>query len=243
MQAASSAIGATRWRRWLAAPSLCAICRSWSALGLCTACLQRFAAPQPRCQRCGRATATALARCGDCLPLDLAFEHCVTVSDYAAPWRELIAGFKYRQQVELASPLAAALSWAIDDAGAATPDWILPVPLSRERLRERGFNQAWELARRLGRRRGVPASASLLQRVRDTAHQIGKSREQRERNLRDAFWVDDRRGRRLAGGHVALVDDVMTTGATVHAAALALRRAGARAVDVWVVARTPLEPA
>lgn len=243
MQLDTSAHGATAWRRWLAAPSLCAICRSWSTYGLCAPCLQRFAAVRPRCQRCGRATATALERCGGCVHHDLAFERCITVTDYAAPWRELIAGFKYRHQIELARPLAAALSRAIDQVGAPAPDWVVPVPLSRERLRERGYNQAWELARRVARRRGVPASAQPLQRVRDTAHQTGMSREQRERNLRDAFWVDDRSGRRLASTRVALVDDVLTTGATAHAAALALRRAGVRSVDVWVLARTPLDPA
>jgi ComF family protein len=124
---------------------------------------------------------------------------------------------------------------------AAAPRLLLPVPLSRERLRERGYNQAWELARRLARRLGLEADAHLLQRSRDTAHQIGMSREQREVNLRDAFWVEPARRARLLGREVVLVDDVLTTGATAHAAALALTRAGAASVDVWVVARTPLE--
>ena len=167
---------------------------------------------------------------------------CITVADYASPWRELIAGFKFRQQVELAGALADALGRAVATADERAPDWVLPVPLSRERLRERGFNQAWEIARRVARRRGWRASAHLLQRVRDTAHQIGMTREERARNLRDAFWVDDRFGRRLAGRRVALVDDVLTTGATAQAAALALRRSGADSVSLWVIARTPLDP-
>lgn len=161
------------------------------------------------------------------------------MADYASPWRELIAGFKFRQQIELAGALADALARAVADEPA--PDWVLPVPLSRERLHERGFNQAWEIARRVARRGRWRASAALLQRVRDTAHQIGMTREQRERNLRDAFWVDDRSGR-LTGRNVALVDDVLTTGATAEAAALALRRAGADSVVLWVIARTPLDP-
>ena len=80
----------------------------------------------------------------------------------------------------------------------------------------------------------------MLQRSRDTAHQIGMTRQQREHNLRDAFWVDPTARVKLQGRAVALVDDVLTTGATAHAAALALTRAGAASVDVWVVARTPL---
>ena len=80
----------------------------------------------------------------------------------------------------------------------------------------------------------------LLQRSRDTPHQIGMTRAERERNLRDAFWLEPRQRHRLQGAHVALIDDVFTTGATAHAAALALKRAGTASVDVWVVARTPL---
>jgi ComF family protein len=114
------------------------------------------------------------------------------------------------------------------------------VPLSRERLRERGYNQAWELARRLARRLGLAARADVLQRSRDTPHQIGMSRAEREHNLRDAFWIEPVQRWRLQGAHVALIDDVLTTGATAHAAALALTRAGAARVDVWVAARTLL---
>ena len=217
------------------------ICRSWCAGGLCEACVRAFAPTRPRCAGCARVLGTAALRCGECLRAPAAFARCITVADYASPWRELIARFKFRQQVELAGALAGALVRAVAAAAEPAPDWVLPVPLSRERLRERGFNQAWEIARRVARRRHWRASATLLQRVRDTAHQIGMTREQRERNLRDAFWVDDRFGR-LAGRHVALVDDVLTTGATAEAAALALRRAGADSVALWVIARTPLEP-
>lgn len=183
--------------------------------------------------------------CGECLREPPAFERCITLADYVPPWPELIAAYKYRQQIDLAAALADSLGDALDrapDAAGPAAPLVVPVPLSRERMHERGFNQAWEIARRIARRRGWPATATLLQRVRDTAHQTGMSRDERARNLRDAFWVDDR-GRRLAGQSVALVDDVLTTGATAQAAALALRRAGASAVELWVLTRTPLEPA
>jgi ComF family protein len=171
----------------------------------------------------------------------------MTGADYVAPWDRLITAFKFHQQVELAG----ALSLAIERAVLASPSYtesagrpalLLPVPLSRERLRERGYNQAWELARRLGRRLSIRATPRLLQRSRDTAHQIGMTRQQREHNLRDAFWVERAGRAMLQGHHVALVDDVLTTGATAHAAALSLMRAGAASVDVWVIARTPLDP-
>jgi predicted amidophosphoribosyltransferase len=110
--------------------------------------------------------------------------------------------------------------------------------MSARRLAERGYNQAWELARRVAAALSLPASASLLLRPVDAGPQIELGRAERQRNLRNAFMVDPRQRGTLQGRRVALVDDVMTTGATAHAAASALLRAGA-AVDVWVLARTP----
>jgi ComF family protein len=169
----------------------------------------------------------------------------VTGADYVAPWDRLITAFKFHRQVELAGALSQTIERAVlaavpDAEPARQPTLLLPVPLSRERLRERGYNQAWELARRLGRRLRIDATAHALQRSRDTAHQIGMTRREREHNLRDAFWVEPAWRAALQGRPVALVDDVLTTGATAHAASLALVRAGAASVDVWVVARTPL---
>lgn len=230
---------ATRARPAL--PGLCAICRGWSGTGFCAPCIQQFAPPRPRCACCGRPTAQALPRCGACLREAPVIDRTIALADYRPPWPTLIGGFKFRQQVELAGALAQALAQAVQSGGPPWPALVVPVPLSAARLRERGYNQAWEIARRLARHLGLKASAGVLHRVRDTAHQVGMTRDQRAANLRDAFWVDPRSVRQLAGAHVALVDDVVTTGATANAAAQALRRAGAAAVDLWVVARTPLD--
>jgi ComF family protein len=222
-------------------PGLCVLCRDWCRRSLCELCLQRFAPLRPRCGACARTMPLAVSRCGECTRQPSAFERCISGTDYTAPWDELIAGFKFHRKTELAAALCEILWRAVDAAGGAPrPALLLPVPLSRERLRERGFNQAWELARRLARRLDAPARADMLQRSRDTPHQIGMSRVEREHNLRDAFWIEPAQRARLQGTHVALIDDVLTTGATAHAAALALTRAGAARVDVWVVARTPL---
>jgi predicted amidophosphoribosyltransferase len=113
------------------------------------------------------------------------------------------------------------------------------VPLARERLRERGYNQSWELARRLARSLALPARADALFRLRDTGHQLQLDRAARHANLRDAFVVSPRHAAWVRGAAVALVDDVLTTGATAHAATLALLAAGAADVRLWVVARTP----
>jgi len=210
---------------------------------VCEPCLQRFAPLRPRCTACASATATPLPRCGRCASLASAFTRCIAGADYAPPWRPLIADFKFHHQPEHAAALSRLVerAWRAVADGDATPALLLPVPLAPQRLRERGYNQAWELARRLGRHLRIATDAALLLRGRDTAHQIGMTRPEREHNLRDAFQVDARRQARLRGRHVALVDDVLTTGATAHAAAQALRRAGAARVDVWVVARTPLD--
>ena len=207
---------------------------------MCRRCSQRFAAPVARCPQCGLPVEGGL-HCGACLGHPPAFDRVVTVADYGYPWDRLIAEFKFRGRGELASALALLIDEAVQQAPALPPaELVLPVPLTPARLRERGYNQAWELARRVALRRRIAHHAGLLLRLHDAPHQVGSGRQQRAQNLQHAMWVDtDAAGRiGVAGRQVALVDDVMTTGGTAQAAALALRAAGARAVQVWVIART-----
>jgi ComF family protein len=199
----------------------------------------RFAPAVPRCGRCGLRLGLPAPACGACLREPPPFEHTVCAADYGFPWDALIAAFKFHGRAELAAVLAERLQAAVRAAGAPLPRWVVPVPLAPARLAERGYNQAWELARRLGRSLGVSADAGLLWRPADQAHQADLNRAERQRNLRRAFMTDPRRRAELQGSRVALVDDVMTTGATAREAAAALLRGGAAVVDVWVVARTP----
>lgn len=159
--------------------------------------------------------------------------------DYGFPWDHLIGQFKFNGHTALAAPLAQQVLRALRTSAAPMPQCVLPVPLAPQRLAERGYNQAWELTRRLACALSLPAQAQWLLRPLDTAHQADLGRAERQRNLRTAFMVEPRHRAALQGLRVALVDDVMTTGATVSEAATALLRAGAAAVDVWVVARTP----
>lgn len=177
--------------------------------------------------------------CADCLAAPPPFERCVTLGDYGFPWDGLITAFKFRDRVDLAGPLAQALAARIAGQGPQGAELVLPVPLSPARLAERGHNQAWELARRVAGTLGLPANATTLLRLRDTAHQVGLGRDARAANLRNAYWVDPAHAPRLHGRRVALVDDVLTTGATAGAAAQALLQAGAARVQLWVLARTP----
>ena len=157
--------------------------------------------------------------------------------DYAPPWDHLIVQFKYRGAVDLADALSLRLADALPTGAAAAVDLVLPMPLSRERLAERGYNQAWELARRVARRHRLKANALALQRPLHRDPQAGLDRAERRRNLRGVFAVPQ--PRQVAGSHVALVDDVMTTGATLAEAAQALLDAGAASIQAWVLARTP----
>ena len=196
----------------------------------------------------GDGSAPRPTRCGTCLRHgDSPITRTVAAVDYAFPWDGLVTAFKFRGRSELARLLSDLLAARLEQApheADAPAQLVLPVPLSDARLRERGFNQAWELTRRIAHRRGLPAEARTLLRIRHTEHQPGLDARERRANLRHAFLVDPRHAARVQGRHVALVDDVLTTGATAQEAALTLRAAGAASVQLWVVARVaaPMGP-
>jgi len=220
-------------------PTLCAVCRGWGHARICGDCLQREAPPHPRCTVCAIRVPAAVSVCGACLLDPPPFARSVAALDYAYPWSGLIAAFKFHAALDLAPALAAVLAAAVRRAEPPRPTLLLPVPLSPERLAERGMNQAWELARRIGSAIGIEARADLLCRWVDTPHLADLPRAQRAARIKGAFGIDVRQAHRLRGRRVALVDDVMTSGATAGEAARVLRAGGADEVHVWVVARTP----
>ncbi|HWI10322.1 MAG TPA: ComF family protein [Burkholderiaceae bacterium] len=220
-------------------PSLCAICHGWGAQRVCAACVQRYGAALPRCRRCALQVPDGSAVCGACLTDPPPYASTIAAVDYDHPWDGLIAQFKFHAALDLTPALAAQMLAALQRSEAPAPTLLLPVPLSDARLRERGYNQAWELARRLGGALRCATDARLLLRVRDTPHQLAFPPEKRAGNVRAAFAVEPRRRAELQGRSVTLVDDVMTTGATIAEAARTLLQAGAAEVGVWVIARTP----
>jgi ComF family protein len=239
-----------RWRT--RAGGRCAACRAWCGGGVCRFCAARFAPSWPRCNACAiRLPPTSPdwpegqpgdARCDGCRRTAPPWSRAVAGVDYGHPWDRLLAEFKFHGRIEHAAALLQPLRARLGEgapACLASSLRLVPVPLARERLRERGFNQSWELARRLGRALGVPARADALFRLRDTGHQLQLDREARQANLHDAFVVSPRHAAWVRGACVALVDDVLTTGATARAATRALQAAGAADVQVWVIARTP----
>jgi ComF family protein len=207
----------------------CFLCRGSAREVLCAACdadLPRLAGPL--CPRCALDSPGGLV-CGRCLREQPAYDATRAALAYDFPADALVQALKFRGELALAPLLAALLERSLDDERI---DYIVPVPLSRERLRRRGYNQAMEIARHL-RRPGV--DAALCERTRDAPPQMELPYEARQRNVRGAF----RCTRALIGATVAVVDDVMTTGATLDEIARTLKRAGALRVVNWIVARTP----
>jgi ComF family protein len=216
-----------------ALPQHCALCSARSGTDeVCRACDRAMPRPGLACPCCALPTSQGEI-CGHCLRHPPPFEATRVAFNYAFPLDRLVQRMKYGGQLAcidyLADPLAAAVTcW---------PDMLLAVPLAPARQRMRGFNQSHELATRVARRHRVPIGGGLV-RARDTPPQATLPWAQRVRNVRGAFRADAS----VTGLRVAIVDDVMTTGATLAAAATAVRRAGARSVEAWVVART-LPPA
>jgi ComF family protein len=220
-------------------PSQCAVCRAWGRARICADCAARFAAPLSRCTACALRVPTGVARCADCVRAAPPFDAAVAAVDYAYPWDALVTAFKFHGALDVGPGLAGLLAQALRRTRAPRPDLLLPVPLGPARLAERGYNQAWELAKGLRRTLAVPADARVLQRLFDGPHQAGRPRGERAAQVRDSFGIAPRAAARLRGAGIALVDDVMTTGSTLAEAARVLKAAGAASVQVWVVARTP----
>lgn len=168
--------------------------------------------------------------CGTCLDRPPRFDRVSAVFAYAFPVDALVHALKYGGQLAVAGILGRALGKAV---ASEHVDLIVPMPLSVHRLRARGFNQAYEIARSVARLTGIPIGAAICRRVIDTDPQAALPWKERAKNVRGAFVCDAD----LSGRKVAVIDDVMTTGATLDELAKNLRRAGALEVRGWVVAR------
>jgi ComF family protein len=188
---------------------------------------------------CALALPATVNVCGRCLGDPPPWSRAIAACDYGYPWDGLLAALKFRDALELAPSLAALLASRLAQEPRSALHALLPVPLSDARLRQRGYNQAALLADALAPPLGLTVRGRWLLRILDTPHQTALPRERRMANLRGAFAVEPTVLPELRGLRVALLDDVMTTGATLTAATMALRDAGVAEVQVWVVARTP----
>lgn len=211
----------------------CVLCGSMSHDGLwCAAC--DGALPYldvPQCPTCALPTSGGEI-CGQCLKHAPLFTGATAVFGYAFPLDKLMQAMKYGEQLALADAFAEKLARRIDKD--RLPDHIIPMPLHPAKLRERGFNQSLLLAAGIARELDVELLHNTCRRLRDTPPQSALPWKERKKNVRGAFCC----GADLSGKHVALVDDVLTTGASLDALAEAVQKRGASEISVWVVART-----
>jgi len=222
------------WRRVdqvldLLFPPRCLLCDGWVAPGpvpACPGCIGDLPWLKPAAPPVGPALAGACAEVRSALR-------------YEYPVDRLVAAAKFGRQLPVARGLGQLMAWRLP-APDVVPDAVIPVPLHWRREADRGFNQAGEMARAICERRGWPLRPAVCRRARATPEQSGLGAEQRRENLRGAFVLTD--ARTVAGlRHVLLVDDVLTTGATLAALATVFRSAGVARVSAWTVAWTPAD--
>jgi ComF family protein len=224
-------------------PSCCALCGIGSEDTLCNGCRnQAFSQSQHRCMQCAlplpAIAASAMPRCGNCLKQPPAFDATIVAANYLAPVDRLVLALKFGNQLALAPLFARMLHEACLPAQEVPlPLLLTAVPLGRQRLAERGFNQALEIAKPLSHALGIRLDPYLASRSRDTRAQALLPPGERHDNIRNAFIVADDATKRIRGRHIGVVDDVITTGETLNELARTLKRFGATRVTNFVFAR------
>jgi len=227
---------------WLKNEQSCLLCNEASEdnAPICMACETELPWLGDQCETCALPLPFAGMTCGQCLKQPPAFERVATPWAYSFPVDTLITRFKHSAKWPFGRLLGELLVQFLQhrfDEDLSRPDALVPVPLSTKRLRQRGFNQASMLAHWLSTGLGIPCDERLVLRIQDTSAQQDLKADARKKNLRNAFALTQDAA--IKGRHLALVDDVLTTGATAHALARLLMEAGAARVDVYCLARTP----
>jgi ComF family protein len=227
-----------------ALPTSCALCGIAGAAALCAPCgTQFFSRRPPRCAQCAYPLAQGEhepSLCGKCLREPRAFDATIVAGDYRAPIDHLVLALKFGNQLALAPLFAQLIVDAIlRERAFAMPTIMAAVPLGAQRLAERGFNQALEIAKPLSKAIAIPLLPRLLHRSRETFTQSSLPPDARHRNIRNAFTLGPQAADLVRGQHIAIVDDVLTTGETLNEIAALLKRYGAARVTNFVFARTP----
>ena len=218
-------------------PAACLLCgRTGGRIDLCSRCIADLPRNEPACTVCAEPL-LATGVCGECLRDPPPFLGSVVPYRYAYPLDHLVRSLKFRNDLACGRVLGELFSRSLLARGQLLPEAIVPVPLAPQRYRQRGYNQAAELALAVRRVTGVAMQTDVVIRARETAEQAGLDRQARRKNVRGAFAAVAP----LRARSVAILDDVVTTGSTVRELASVLRQAGAEHVAVWAIART--EPA
>lgn len=218
-------------------PQDCQLCGVSTPTAICAACVcdlpLRLVQGCECCGQVGDAQSLEGEICGDCLADPPKFDVTESAFSYAFPLDKLMQSFKFNANLALLDLFVEHFVAALKRNKVVMPDVIIPMPLAKRRLATRGFNQSALLARQIGKKLGVRVESHGLLRVRETPPQAGLNRAARLENMKGAFDC----AQKLAGLRIALVDDVMTTGATMSDAARALKKQGATKIDAWAIAR------
>ncbi len=220
-------------------PSPCLLCDAPGEQGIniCSQCMDDLPHNKHRCHICALplpSTHTAEQICGRCLQQTPRFDRCHSPFFYGYPISGLIGDFKFNGKLHIGRLLSELFINFIQTNNLELPNLIMPVPLHQSRLRERGFNQALELAKPIARHFEIPLDIKSCMRIKATEAQSGLNKKIRTKNMRSAFDVI----KPIDCGYMVIVDDVVTTGATVNELAETLKAKGVKRVDVWALART-----
>ena len=221
---------------WLA-PKLCITCNTPlvdTTLPCCSECYPKLPFQRDTCTYCGQRFTGPIDYCGTCITQPPPFDRCFCPFEYAPPIDEQIIKLKYRQNPHIARDIAAMLATEIRDANIDLPELLIPAPLHRKRLFQRGYNQSALLAKHLSKEFNIPVEYHSLSKHKATANQAELPLKARQSNLKNAFSIK----RSIMASHVAIIDDVITTGSTASEIAKILKRKGVDYVQVWGVAHT-----
>ena len=219
-------------------PPRCVFCgdSGFADMDICETCYRQLPWIESSCAQCAIPLADGSGnqlKCGSCLQKPPHFDHSQSLFSYEKNAVHLIRQLKYKEKLAYSRLLGRMLADRVGQDGAALPHCLLPVPLNKKRLRQRGFNQSVEFSREVVKQSGLSLDVSSVARIRDTQSQSGLDKKQRRKNIRGAFQVI----RPVCAEHVVIVDDVVTTTSTVNELARVLKKAGVRRVDVWSIAR------
>ncbi len=216
-------------------PSICVLCNQYhrERIAICSPCLQLLSPIGPACYHCALPLPESdFSICGHCCKKKPSIDNAIAAYHFEEPLRTLLHEFKYHEGLYLCSFFATLIMKALPPEALQT-QCLLPVPMHPKRLQQRGFNQAAELVKQLGRRLKIPYHLSHCKKIIHTAPQADLNAKQRQRNLHNAFHAEP-----LPYQHVTLIDDLLTTGSTANELARVLKKQGVRRVDVWCCART-----
>ncbi|HET8710286.1 MAG TPA: ComF family protein [Spongiibacteraceae bacterium] len=212
----------------------CVFCGTTSPDDICVGCAAELPYIENCCQQCGIPMSHD-SLCGDCLIAPPQFARCLAPLRYEVPISHLVGSFKYRGNFNHGRILSQLLIERLRQESTITVDALIPVPLHWRRRWSRGFNQSEIVADELSRAFGLQVQTRWLRRIRGGTPQQRLDADARQKNLRDAFACSHE----IEGRHLAVIDDVVTTGATANAIARILRESGAASVQIWALARTP----